>query len=78
VVQLCLRIHLQFVLDQLSRNVWHVRGLPREYIPVVLQETDVGIFLFGGKASVDDRRLMFIEEIKVGFLGLFIWPHGGS
>ena len=68
----------EFVLDQLSRDYGHVRVLPLKYILVVLQKLDKCAFLFGGEAVADDRRLVFVREIKVGSLSFFGWPHGGS
>jgi hypothetical protein len=76
--RLRLRIHLQFVLCQLSGDSRHVHGLPREYILIVLQKTDKCVFLFGGEARTDDRRLAYVGEAEVGFLGFLNRPHGST
>jgi hypothetical protein len=66
------------VIGQLSRDSRHVRGLPREYIPVVLQKLDERAFLFGSEARTDDRRIALVGETKVSSLGFFERPHSGS
>jgi hypothetical protein len=58
----CLRIYFKFVLDQFSRDSRHVRRLPYEYIPIVLQELDERTFLFVVEAGADDCSLAFIRE----------------
>ena len=35
-------------------------------------------FLFGGEAGANDRRLEFVEEAEIGFLGFFNQVHGGT
>jgi hypothetical protein len=52
--------------------------MPHEYIIVVLQKSDERVFLFGGEAGTDDRRLVFIGKTKVGSLGFFDQSQGGS
>jgi hypothetical protein len=70
--RLCLRIHLLFVLGQLSKDSLHAYGLPHEYIMVVLQKLDKRAFLFGSEAGTDDHRLALIGETKVSSLGFFV------
>ena len=41
--------NLQGVLDNFSRNAWHVRGSPRKDVSVGIEEVDERAFLFGGK-----------------------------
>jgi hypothetical protein len=36
------------------------------------------VFLFGGEAGANDRRLEFVEEAEIGFLGFFNQVHGGT
>jgi hypothetical protein len=76
--RLHLRIHLQFVLLQFSGDSRHVRGLPHEYIPIVLQKTDKCVFLFGGEARADDHCLAYVGEVEVGFLGFLNRLHGST
>jgi hypothetical protein len=66
------------LLGQLSRDSRYVYGLPHQYILVVLQKTYELVFLLGGEAGADDRHLAFVREAKVGSLGFFSRPHGGS
>jgi hypothetical protein len=58
----CLRIDLQFVLGQFSRDSRHIRRLPCEYVSVILQEPDERAFLFVVKAGTDDGSLALIGE----------------
>jgi hypothetical protein len=58
----CLMIHLQFVLGQFSRDSRHIRRLPCEYVPVILQEPDERAFLFVIKVGTDDDILALIKE----------------
>jgi hypothetical protein len=58
----CLRINFKFVLGQFSQDSRHVRRLPCEYIPIVLQELNERAFLFVVKAGADDCSLAFIRE----------------
>jgi hypothetical protein len=57
-----LRIYFKFVLGQFSRDSRHVRRLPCEYIPIVLQELDERGFLFVVEAGTNDCSLAFIKE----------------
>jgi hypothetical protein len=66
------------MLGRLFGDTRHVCGLPWKHIPVVLQKTNEHVFLFGGEAGVDDHRLVFIQEAKIGFLGFFNRPHGSG
>jgi hypothetical protein len=50
------------MLGQLSRDSQHVRRLPCEHIPIVLQELDERAFLFVIEAGADDCSLAFIRE----------------
>jgi hypothetical protein len=50
------------VLGQFSRDSRHIRRLPCEYVPVILQEPDERAFLFIIKARADDGSLAFIKE----------------
>jgi hypothetical protein len=65
------------VLDQFSRDSPHVRRLPCEYVPVVLQKLDKHVFLFVGEAGADDYGLAFIGEPDVDPFGLLSRPHRG-
>jgi hypothetical protein len=58
----CLRIDLQFVLGQFSRDSRHIRRLPCEYVSVILQELDERSFLFVIEAVTNDGGLAFISE----------------
>jgi hypothetical protein len=58
----CLRIDLQFVLGQFSRDSRHICRLPCEYILVILQEQDERAFLFVVEARADDGGIVFISE----------------
>jgi hypothetical protein len=50
------------VLDQLSRDSWHVHRLPCEQVPIVLQELDERTFLFVVEAGTDACSLAFIRD----------------
>jgi hypothetical protein len=71
----CLGIDLQFVLSQFSRDSWHIRRLPCEYVSVILQEPDERAFLFVVKAGVDDGSPACISEPKVDSFRLLSRPH---
>jgi hypothetical protein len=58
----CLRVDLQFVLGQFSRDSRHICRLPCEYVSVILQESDEHAFLFVVKAGTDDDTLALIGE----------------
>jgi hypothetical protein len=58
----CLRIDIQFVLDQFPRDSRHIRRLPCEYVLVILQEPYERTFLFVIKARTDDGGLALISE----------------
>jgi hypothetical protein len=72
-----LRIHFKFVLGQFSRNSWHVRRLPCEYIPIILQEPDERAFLFVVEDGPDDGSLAFIRESQINPFSFFSRPHRG-
>jgi hypothetical protein len=72
-----LGIDLQFVLGQLSRDSWHIRRLPCEYVSVILQKLDERAFLFVIQAGADGGSLAFISEPEVDSLGFFSRPHRG-
>jgi hypothetical protein len=61
----CLRIYFEFVLRQFSRDSQHVRRLPCEYIPIVLQKPDERAFLFVVEAGADNCSLAFIRESQI-------------
>ena len=63
--RLRLRIDLQFVLDQLSRDSQHIRRLPCEYVSVILQKLDERAFLFIVQAGADDGSLALISESRL-------------
>jgi hypothetical protein len=65
------------VLGQLSRDSRHVRRLPCEHVPIVLQELDERAFLFFIEAGTDDRGLAFIKESKVDSFSFFSRSHRG-
>jgi hypothetical protein len=73
----CLGIHLQFVLDQLSRDSRHICRLPCEYVSVILQKLDERAFLFVIQAGADDGSLAFVSEPEVDSFCFFIRPHRG-
>jgi hypothetical protein len=73
----CLRVHLEFVLGQLSRDSRHVRRLPSKHVLVVLQELDERTFLFVIEARADDCGLMFIRESEVDCFSFLSWSHRG-
>jgi hypothetical protein len=53
------------VFGQLSRDSRHVRRLPCEHVPIVLQELDEHAFLFVVEARTDDHGLAFMRESEV-------------
>jgi hypothetical protein len=53
------------VFGQLSRDFQHVRRLPCENIPIVLQELDERAFLFVVETGTDDHGLAFMRESEV-------------
>jgi hypothetical protein len=65
------------VLGQFSRDSWHIRRLPCEYISVILQEPDECAFLFVIKAGTDDGGLMLISESQIDPLSIFSRPYRG-
>jgi hypothetical protein len=65
------------VLDQLSRDSWHVCRLSCEHVSIVLQELDEHAFLFVVEAGTDDHGLAFIRESEVDSFSFFSWPHRG-
>jgi hypothetical protein len=73
----CLRIHFRFVLGQFSRDSQHVRRLPCEYIPIILQEPNERAFLFVVEVGADDGSLAFIRESQINPLSFFSRPHRG-
>jgi hypothetical protein len=73
----CLRIDFQFVLDQFSRDSRHIRRLPCEYVPVILQEPDERTFLFIVEAGTDDGSLALINESQVDPISFLSQPHRG-
>jgi hypothetical protein len=73
----CLRIHLQFVLGQFSRDSRHIRRLPCEYVSVILQEPNEGTFLFVIKAGTDDRGVALISKSQIDPLSLLSRPYRG-
>jgi hypothetical protein len=72
-----LGIDFQFVLSQFSRDPWHIRRLPCEYVSVILQKLDERAFLFVVQAGADDGGLPFIGEPKVDSFCFFSRPHRG-
>ena len=44
---------LQRVLNDFSRNVWHVQGSPRKDVSIGVEEIGERAFLFGGKHGAD-------------------------
>jgi hypothetical protein len=50
------------VLGQFSRDSRHVRRLPCEYVPIVLQKLDERAFLFVVEAGADDCGLALVGE----------------
>jgi hypothetical protein len=75
--QPCLRIDLQFVLGQFSRDSRHIHRLPCEYVLVILQELDEHAFLFVVKAGTDDGSFALICESQVDPLSLLSRPYRG-
>jgi hypothetical protein len=73
----CLRIGLQFVLVQFSRDSRHILRLPCKYVSVILQELDERAFLFVVEARADDGGLAFISKPQVDPLCLFSRLHRG-
>jgi hypothetical protein len=73
-----LRIHLELVLGQLSRDTLHVRRSSHEHISVVLQKLDEHTFLFVRKARASDRSLALVGESKVDPLHFFNRSHRSS
>jgi hypothetical protein len=73
----CLRIDLQFVLRQFSRDSRYIRRLPCEYVSVILQEPDERAFLFVVKAGTDDGSLALIGESQVDPFSLLSRPYRG-
>jgi hypothetical protein len=73
----CLRIDLQFVLGQFSRDSWHIRRLPCEYVSVILLEPDERTFLFAVKAGTDDGSLALIDKSQVDSFSLLNRPYRG-
>jgi hypothetical protein len=65
------------VLSQFSRDSWHIRRLPCEYVSVILQKLDERAFLFVIQAGTDDGSLALIGEPEVDSLGFFGRPHRG-
>jgi hypothetical protein len=65
------------VLGQLPRDSRHVRRLPCEHIPIVLQELDERAFLFIVEAGTDDCSLAFIRESHIDPFSFFNQPHRG-
>jgi hypothetical protein len=65
------------VLGQFSWDSRHIRRLPCEYVPVVLQEPDERAFLFVIKAGTDDGSLALIREPHINPLSLFSRPYRG-
>ena len=47
----------QGMLGDLPRNAGHVRGLPREYIKIRVEEVDERIFLFGGELGANSHGM---------------------
>ena len=46
----------QGMLGDLPRNAWHIRGLPRKDVFVVMEEVDERAFLFRGKRGTNAYR----------------------
>jgi hypothetical protein len=65
----------KFVLGQFSRDSWHVRRLPCEYIPIILQKLDERAFLFVVEAGADDCSISFIRESQIIPFSFFSRPH---
>jgi hypothetical protein len=70
-----LGIDLQFVLGQFSRDSRHIRSLPCEYVPVILQKMDERAFLFVIQAGADDGGFAFITEPEVNSFRLLNRSH---
>ena len=45
--------NLQGMLDDSSRNAWHVRRFPHKNFSIGIEEVDERIFLFGGKRGAN-------------------------
>jgi hypothetical protein len=73
----CLMIYFEFVLGQFSWDSRHVRRLPCEHIPIVLQELDERAFLFVLEARADDCSLAFIRESQIDPFSFFSRPLRG-
>jgi hypothetical protein len=73
----CLRVDLQFVLGQFSRDSRHICRLLCEYVSVILQEPDEHTFLFVVKAGTDDDSLALIDESYVDPFSLLSRPYRG-
>jgi hypothetical protein len=65
------------VLGQFSRDSQHIRRLPCEYVPVILQEPNERAFLFVIKAGADDDSFALIRESQINPLSLFSRPYRG-
>ena len=52
-----LGINIESVLSELSRYTWHVRRLPREDVPILMDELDEHAFLFRIQVSADAKLL---------------------
>jgi hypothetical protein len=70
-----LGIDLKFVLDQFSRDSWHIRRLPCEYVSIILQKLDERAFLFVIQVGVDDGGFAFISEPEVDSFCFLSRPH---
>jgi hypothetical protein len=72
----CLKIHLEFVLGQLSGDARHVLTM-RTHLDCDI-ENGRHVFLFGSEAGANDCHFALVGEPEVGFLGLFNQSHGGG
>ena len=66
------------MLDDLPRNVWHIRGFPRKDVFVVAEEVNDRAFLFGGKRGTNAYHFTLgaarIYEDPLGALCFFRDP----
>jgi hypothetical protein len=72
-----LRVHFEFVFGQFSQDSRHVRRLPCEHVPIVLQELDKRAFLFVVEVGADNCGLALIREPKVDSFSFLDRQHRG-
>jgi hypothetical protein len=72
-----MRVHFEFVLDQLSRDSRHVCRLPCKHIPIVLQDWTSALSCLSSRLELMIVILRSSENSRLILFSFFCRPHRG-